>query len=251
MGRLSGKIVLITGGGSGLGRAAAVLAASEDATVIATDVNAAGGAETCRLAGQRCTFLPHDTRSPDDWRRVLGDIESRFGALHGLVNNAGILGPFPSAPEHESLESIHRMFAVNVDGVFLGCSLALPLMAKSGGGSIVNLSSIAGIIGTPHLTAYGMSKGAVRQFSKTIAIHAARSGTKVRCNSIHPGVIETPMGDVLLGDPAFRATRKQAIPLGDFGKPDDVGHAVVFLLSDESRYITGTEIVIDGGMLAI
>lgn len=251
MGRLSGKVVLITGGGSGLGRAAAILAAGADATVVVTDVNTAGGQETCAQAGQRCHFMPQDTRTETDWRRVLGDIESRFGALHGLVNNAGVLGPFPSTPATEDLESLHRLFAVNVDGVFLGCRLALPLMAKSGGGSIVNLSSIAGIIGTPYLIAYGMSKGAVRQLTKSIAVHAARTGTKVRCNSVHPGVIETPMGDVLLGDESFRKTRQTAIPLGDFGKPEDVGHAIVFLLADESRYITGTEIVIDGGLTAI
>jgi 3(or 17)beta-hydroxysteroid dehydrogenase len=251
MARLSGKVVLITGGGSGLGRAAAMLAAAEDATVIATDVDASGGAETCRLAGQRCHFMAHDTRSESDWQRVLGDIESRFGALHGLVNNAGILGPVPATVATENLDSLHRMLAVNVDGVFLGCKLALPLMAKSGGGSIVNLSSIAGLLGTPHLVAYGLSKGAVRQFSKTIAIHCARAGLKIRCNSVHPGVIETPMGEALLADPQIRQMRVASIPLGELGRPEDIGHAVVFLLSDESRYMTGAELVIDGGVTAI
>jgi 3(or 17)beta-hydroxysteroid dehydrogenase len=251
MGRLSGKVVLITGAGSGLGRAAATLAAAADATVIVTDVNEAGGTETVRLAGQRSHFLPQDTSKADDWKRVLGEIEQRFGALHGLVNNAGILGPVPSPPEMEDIDSLRRMFSVNVEGVFLGCKLAAPLMARSGGGSIVNLSSIAGILGTPHLISYGMSKAAVRQLSKSVAIHCAREKMKIRCNSIHPGIIETPMGDALLDDPKFRAMRLATVPLGEFGKAEDIGHAVVFLLSEESRYMTGAELVVDGGITAI
>lgn len=251
MGRLTGKVVLITGAGSGLGRAAAVLAAAADATVIATDVNAAGGAETVRLAGQRSHFLPQDTSKAADWSRVLGDIEARFGALHGLVNNAGVLGPMPRPVEAETLDGLHSLFAVNVDGVFLGCKLALSLMAKSGGGSIVNLSSIAGLMGTPHLVSYGMSKAAVRQLSKSIAIHCAREKLKIRCNSVHPGIIETPMGDAVLSDQKFRAMRLASIPMGELGRPEDIGHAVVFLLADESRYMTGAELVVDGGISAI
>ncbi len=251
MSRLAGKVVLITGAGSGLGRSAAILAAAADATVIVTDVNQMGGAETVRMAGQRAHFMPQDTTQPDDWARVLADIEQRFGALHGLVNNAGILGPVPVSYEAESLDGLRRMFAVNVEGVFLGCKLATPLLAKSGGGSIVNVSSIAGLIGTPQLAAYGMSKAAVRQLTKSVAIQCARSGKKIRCNSIHPGVIETPMGDELLRDPVARQARTAAIPLGELGRPEDVGHAVVFLLSEEARYITGAELVIDGGFTAI
>lgn len=250
MGRLSGKVVLITGAGSGIGRAAAVLAAQEDATVIGTDINDAGGAETGKLAGQRFTFLPQDTSKKADWERVLGEIKARHGQLHGLVNNAGILGAMNTTFEDEDIDGIRRMFSVNIEGVFLGCKLAAPLIRDSGGGSIVNLSSIAGLIGTPHLAAYGMSKGAVRQLSKTVALHCGRKGWKVRCNSVHPGVIETPMGDKLFNDAKQRADRLAGIPLGTFGKADDIGWGIVFLLSDESRHMTGAELVIDGGITA-
>jgi 3(or 17)beta-hydroxysteroid dehydrogenase len=251
MARLSGKVVLLTGAGSGLGRSIATLAAAADATVIVTDISRAGGEETARLAGQRAHFLLQDTSQADDWARVLADIEARFGALHGLVNNAGILGTVPQTYETATIDGLRQMFAVNVEGVFLGCKLATPLLARSGGGSIVNLSSIAGILGTPQLAAYGMSKAAVRQLTKSVAIHCARSHTKIRCNSIHPGIIKTPMGDALLADPAFRAARIAGIPLGELGQPDDIGHAAVYLLSDESRYMTGAELVIDGGITAI
>jgi 3(or 17)beta-hydroxysteroid dehydrogenase len=251
MGRLSGKVVLITGAGSGLGRAAAQLAAAADATVIVTDVNREGGEETVRLAGQRSHFLAHDTSKPDDWARVLADIENRFGMLHGLVNNAGILGPMPNTVETEDLDSMRRLFAINVEGVFLGCKLTIPLLSRSGAGSIVNLSSIAGLLGTPYLVSYGMSKGAVRQLTKSIALYCGREKKKIRCNSIHPGIIETPMGDELLRDPAFRQIRLATIPLGEFGRAEDIGHAVVFLLSDESRYMTGAELVVDGGITAM
>lgn len=250
MGRLSGKVVLITGAGSGIGRAAAVLATQEDATVIGTDVNEAGGAETGRLAGQRYAFLKQDTSSRPDWERVLGEIKARHGKLHGLVNNAGILGPMNTTIEDEDIDGVRRMFSTNIEGVFLGCKLAAPLIRDSGGGSIVNLSSIAGLIGTPHLAAYGMSKGAVRQLSKTVALHCGRKGWNVRCNSVHPGVIETPMGDKLFKDEKARAERLGGIPIGSFGKPEDIGWGIVFLLSDESRYMTGTELVIDGGITA-
>ncbi len=250
MGRLSGKVVLITGAGSGIGRAAAILAAQEDATVIGTDVNEAGGHETGKLAGQRYSFLPQNTSSKPDWERVLGEIKTRHGQLHGLVNNAGILGEMNTTIEDEDIDGVRRMFATNIEGVFLGCKLAAPVIRDSGGGSIVNLSSIAGLIGTPHLAAYGMSKGAVRQLSKTVALHCGRKGWKVRCNSVHPGVIETPMGDKLFNDAAQRAQRLAGIPLGTFGQAEDIGWGIVFLLSDESRHMTGAELVIDGGITA-
>jgi 3(or 17)beta-hydroxysteroid dehydrogenase len=248
MGRLSGKTILITGAASGLGRSAAILCAAADATVIGTDIDVEGGLETARLAGQRAHFMPHNTARPEDWRRVLDDIKARFGALHGLLNNAGVLGKLPHTIETEDVEAMRRLFAVNVEGVFLGCQLAAPLMRDSGGGAIVNMSSVAALKATPPLVSYGMSKAAVRQLTKSVAMTYARAGWKIRCTSLHPGVIETPMGDQLVADPAARAARLSTIPLADLGRPDDIGHAVVYLMSDEARYVTGAELVIDGGL---
>jgi NAD(P)-dependent dehydrogenase (short-subunit alcohol dehydrogenase family) len=175
----------------------------------------------------------------------------REGALHGLVNNAGIAGPFPATFETETLEQWRRMLSINVEGVFLGCKYGVPALRQSGGGSIVNLSSLAALLGTPDLSAYGASKGAVRQFTKTVAMDCARKGYKVRCNSVHPGVIMTPMGEGILPTDKARERARQRIPIGVFGAPEDIAYGILYLISDESRFVTGTELVIDGGMNAI
>ncbi|MGQ0584533.1 MAG: SDR family NAD(P)-dependent oxidoreductase, partial [Reyranella sp.] len=198
MGRVADKVVLVTGAGSGIGRSAAKLLAAEGATVIVTDINQPGGLETVQQAGARARFLLHDTAQEADWKRVIDDVLAREGRLDGLVNNAGIAGPFPSTFESETVEQWQRILSINVQGVFLGCKHGVPAMRGSGGGSIVNLSSLAAFLGTPDLSAYGASKGAVRQFTKTVAIDCARKGYKVRCNSVHPGVILTPMGEGIL-----------------------------------------------------
>ncbi|TAJ36967.1 MAG: SDR family NAD(P)-dependent oxidoreductase, partial [Reyranella sp.] len=203
MGRVADKVVLVTGAGSGIGRASAELLAAEGATVIVTDINRPGGLETVqRIAnlnsGGKARFEEQDTSKEADWKRVIDDILAREGRLDGLVNNAGISGPFPSTFESESLEQWKRILAINVEGVFLGCKYGVPAIRSSGGGSIVNLSSLAAFLGTPDLSAYGASKGAVRQFTKTVAIDCARKGYKVRCNSVHPGIIMTPMGESIL-----------------------------------------------------
>lgn len=250
MGRVSGKVVLVTGGGSGIGRASAELLAREGATVVVSDIDAQGGAETATRIGGAASFLPHDTSSEADWQRVLGAIQDRHGALHGLVNNAGISGRFPSGFEYETVDDWRRIFAVNVEGVFLGCRLAVPVMRESGGGSIVNLSSLAALVGTPELSAYGASKGAVRQFTKSVALACARKGYKVRCNSVHPGIILTAMGEGLLRDPDARKQIQSRIPLGEFGQAEDIAYGVLYLISDESRHMTGGELVIDGGIAA-
>ena len=143
------------------------------------------------------------------------------------------------------------MLSVNVEGVFLGCKYGVPALRQSGGGSIVNLSSLAAFLGTPDLSAYGASKGAVRQFTKTVAIDCARKGYKVRCNSVHPGVILTPMGEGILPTDKARERTRQRIPIGDFGAPEDIAYGILYLISDESRFVTGAELVIDGGMNAI
>jgi len=233
-----------------------VLLAAEGATVVVTDVNTAGGRETVQQIdgqnnGGRARFEEQDTSREEDWKRLIDGILAREGRLNGLVNNAGIAGPFPATFETETLEQWRRMLAVNVEGVFLGCKYSVPALRQSGGGSIVNLSSLAAFLGTPELSAYGASKGAVRQFTKTVAIDCARKGYKVRCNSVHPGIILTPMGDKILANDKARERSRRRIPIGDFGAPEDIAYGILYLISDESRFVTGAELVIDGGMNAI
>jgi NAD(P)-dependent dehydrogenase (short-subunit alcohol dehydrogenase family) len=256
MGRVEGKVVLVSGAGSGIGRATARLLAREGAVVIVTDIDRPGGLETVRQIGGQgkgggARFEEHDTSREADWKRIVDGILEREGALHGLVNNAGISGPFPATFETETLEQWRRMLAVNVEGVFLGCKYGVPAIRRSGGGSIVNTSSLAAFLGTPDLSAYGASKGAVRQFTKTVAIDCARKGYKVRCNSVHPGVILTPMGNSVMPDDRARERARRRIPIGEFGAPEDIAHGILYLISDESRFVTGAELVIDGGMNAI
>ncbi len=251
MSRVADKVVLVTGGGSGIGRATAKLLAKEGATVIVSDINKAGGQETAQQIGGRARFEEHDTAKEADWKRIIDGILAREGKLNGLANNAGISGPFPATFETETVEQWQKILSINVQGVFLGCKHAVPAMRQSGGGSIVNTSSLAAFLGTPDLSAYGASKAAVRQFTKTVAIDCARKGYKVRCNSVHPGVIMTPMGEAVLPDERKRERMRKAIPIGDFGAPEDIAYGILYLISDESRFVTGTELVIDGGMNAI
>ena len=251
MGRVADKVVLVTGAGSGIGRASAKLLAAEGATVIVTDVNRAGGLETVQQIGGRAGEEEEETAKDADWYRISVDILAREGRLNGIVNNAGIAGPFPSTFEDESLDQWRRILSINVEGVFLGCKHGVPALRSSGGGSIVNLSSLAAFLGTPDLSAYGASKGAVRQFTKTVAMDCARKGYKVRCNSVHPGIIMTPMGESILPSEKARERTRQRVPVGHFGTPEDIAYGVLYLISDESRFMTGAELVIDGGMNAV
>lgn len=251
MSRVADKVVLVTGGGSGIGRATAKLLAKEGATVIVSDINKPGGLETVQQIGGKARFEEHDTAREADWKRIIDGILAREGKLHGLANNAGISGPFPATFETETVEQWQKILSINVQGVFLGCKYSVPAMRQSGGGSIVNTSSLAAFLGTPDLSAYGASKGAVRQFTKTVAIDCARKGYKVRCNSVHPGIIMTPMGEQVLPDERKRERMRKSIPVGDFGAPEDIAYGILYLISDESRFVTGSELVIDGGMNAI
>ena len=255
MGRVAGKIAMITGAGLGLGRASARLLAQEGAHVICTDITAADVAETVRMiteAGGSARALHHDVAVPEDWDRVSASVAAQEGLLDILVNNAGIapIGTIESA----DLAQWRRCMAVNADGVFLGCKHAVALM-KAKGGSIINLSSIDGIIGEADLAAYCASKGAVRTLTKAVAVHCAEQGYGIRCNSIHPGYIWTPQTEnYLAGLGRLEAERAKALarhPIGRLGKPDDIAYMVLYLASDESSFVTGTEMVVDGGYLMV
>jgi 3(or 17)beta-hydroxysteroid dehydrogenase len=257
MGRLDGKIALVTGGARGIGRAAATRLSEEGASVVITDMNGAGAEASAGAIGGNAEGLQHDVRSAEDWQRVMDHILARFGRLDIQVNNAGILATANTQTvENTDIDQWRAVQGVNVEGVYLGCQFAIATMKRSGGGSIVNLSSIAGLIGTPHLFAYGASKGAVRQLTKSVAVYCGRAGYKIRCNSVHPGLIQTDMGDEVMGldngdAERNKATRVKMVPLGYIADPVQVANCILFLASDESSYVTGAELVVDGGFTAV
>jgi 3(or 17)beta-hydroxysteroid dehydrogenase len=239
MDRLKDKIVLITGASGAIGKAMA------DAVI------ADGGfALTSDLAGQGATHAL-DVTSETDWLQVIADVGRAYGRLDGLVNAAGIAGL--GNIEETDFATWRKILAVNLDGTFLGCKHGMSLL-KGRGGAIVNLSSIAGLIGGHNFVAYNASKGGVRLLSKSVALHGARLNPQVRCNSVHPAFLEGPMMDAILQDTNFpdaaRARITREIPLGRLGTPAEVADLCVYLLSDESRFVTGAEFVIDGGMTA-
>ena len=256
MGRVQGKVVLITGAALGIGRASAELLAREGARVVLTDLLDAEG-QACASAivegGGEAIYLHHDVADETQWERVIAAAIDRFGRLDVLVNNAGVGWGGP--PEDETLERWRRLMSVNLDGVFLGVKHAIRAMkAAGGGGSIINLSSIEGLVGDPNLGAYNASKGGVRLYTKSTALYCAKAGLRIRVNSIHPGYIWTPMvehflsaaGDVEAGRKALDALH----PVGHVGEPDDIAYGVLYLASDESKFVTGAELVIDGGYTA-
>lgn len=255
MGRVEGKIALITGAGMGLGRASAGLLAREGAALILTDISQShldeAVAELC-ATGASARGILHDTSDPGAWARVEADVRGAEGRLDILVNNAGIapIGTIESC----DMDQWRRCMAVNADGVFLGCKAAVALM-KAGGGSIINLSSIDGIIGESDLAAYCASKGAVRTLTKAVAVHCAEQGYGIRCNSIHPGYIWTPQTEnYLAGLGRLEEERAKALarhPIGRLGRPEDIAWMVVYLASDESSFVTGAEMVVDGGYLMV
>lgn len=255
MQRLANKVALVTGGASGLGKAIAERLASEGARVVITDVDRVAGAATA--AGGSLIFVQQDVCDEKRWIQVVEEVKQRLGRLDILVNNAGILGPMNAiSPVDTPLDVWRRIFAVNVEGVFLGCRAAIPAMAAAGGGSIVNISSIAGLRASPYATAYGASKAAVRQLTKSVAQHCAERKLNIRCNSVHPGDVRTPLWDK--GAEEMAKVRKVPLaevieegrtdsPMGEFTRPEDIAAAVAFLASDESRHITGTKLIVDGG----
>ncbi|MCC6948513.1 MAG: SDR family oxidoreductase [Bradyrhizobiaceae bacterium] len=238
-GRLADRIVLITGAAGTIGRTVAAAIAQEGGIAIGSDLKGRGAE------------LDLDVTQEDDWRRAVAELDRRHGRLDGLVNSAGI-GMLGSVEETDFATWRHMM-AVNVDGIFLGCKYAMPLLRRRGG-SIVNLSSISGIVAGHNLAAYNASKGAVRLLSKSVALHGARLKPPVRCNSVHPSFVEGDMVDAMLRavpDPAkAREKMTSDIPLRRFAKPEEVAALTVYLLSDESGFVTGAEFPIDGGLSA-
>jgi NAD(P)-dependent dehydrogenase (short-subunit alcohol dehydrogenase family) len=258
MPQLTGKIALVTGGASGIGAACARRLAAEGATVVITDVQDLKGEALAAELGAPSLYTHHDVTSEDAWIEVVALVKREFGRLDILVNNAGIGLSAPSVTEM-SLADFQRQQAVNVDGVFLGCKHGLPLMREAGnGGSIVNMSSVAGLKGTPTLAAYSATKGAVRMFSKSVALECAAAKDGVRVNSVHPGIIETPIWQGIIptgapgsnAPPDLDALSTVAVPLGVKGVPEDIANVVLWLASAESRYVTGAELVVDGGFSA-
>lgn len=253
--RIANKTALVTGGGSGLGEASSLRLAQEGARVFVTDIShdsAERVAHSIREVGGKATALHHDVTQESDWLRVHDAIATECDSLDILVNNAGVA--FSGNIEETTLADWRAVNSVNSDGVFLGMKSCLPLITKPGG-SIINISSIEGIIGDPQLIAYNASKGAVRIMTKSAALHCTQAGYGIRVNSIHPGFIETPMvaaGLSAMGDAAeeFHQRIIAAIPMGHLGQAIDIANAVLFLASDESRYMTGSELVVDGGYTA-
>jgi 3(or 17)beta-hydroxysteroid dehydrogenase len=255
MGRVSGKVVVITGAAVGLGKAAAQLLAREGAKVALTDINekeGAAAADEIAAKGGESLFLRHDVSREAEWVEAVKRTIDRWGAMNVLVNNAGLA--VAGNAEDMTLEDWRRLMAVNLDGVFLGTKHAIRAMKRTGGGSIINLSSIEGLVGDPNLAAYNASKGGVRLFTKSAALYCAKANYNIRVNSIHPGYIWTPMvntylqgaGDVEVG----RRELDKLHPLGHVGEPDDIAYGVLYLASDESKFMTGSELVIDGGYTA-
>jgi NAD(P)-dependent dehydrogenase (short-subunit alcohol dehydrogenase family) len=256
MGRVQNKVALVTGAAQGLGAATATLLAREGAKVLLTDINVEGVEQRAAEINARnpgaAEALEQDVTDANQWIQAMEAACSRFGALHILVNNAGV-GSVANI-EEETFDNWRRVHAIDLDSVFLGSKYAIPLIAASGGGSIVNISSISGIIAGHNLAAYNSAKAAVRHLSKSIALHCAKAGNGIRCNSVHPVFVDTPILDrIAAGQDRGVALQKLAgqIPLGRVGRPDDVAYAVLYLASDESAFVTGSEIRVDGGISAM
>ena len=250
MARLEGKVALISGGARGQGAVEARMFAEEGASVVIGDILDDQGRQTeaeLQELGYNVTYIHLDVTSESDWGAAVQAAISTYGKLDILLNNAGIL--IRKNIEETTEEDWDRIFSINAKGVFLGTKAAIPAMRENGGGSIINISSTAGLVGSPNGSAsYTATKGAVRLFTKSTAIQHAREG--IRCNSIHPGPIETDMIADTLNDPANMALRMQRLPLGRVGKPSEIAYGAIYLASDESSFVTGSEVVIDGGTTA-
>ncbi len=245
MKKLENKIAIITGGARGMGATNAKLFVEEGAKVVITDILSQEGEKLAEILGAHCLFIKHDVSSEDRWNYVVSETEKKFGPVNILVNNAGIT--FNKSLETTTLDEYERLMRINATGVFLGMKSVLPSMRKAGKGSIINISSIAGMVGFPNALAYVASKYAVRGMTKAAALELAAEG--IRVNSVHPGLIETPM---IMNDemgPMIDAI-SEGIPMKRTAKPDEVSKLVLFLASDDASYSTGSEFIIDGGLIA-
>lgn len=260
MGQVEGKVIIVTGAASGIGAACARTLAREGARVLVTDVDDKQGPEVVAdivRKGGSAAFVRQDVTDEKRWEEVVAEAVSRWKKLDGLVNNAGV-GLAGSILDF-SLADWRRQMAINVEGVFLGTKYAIKAMKDTGGGSIVMISSVAGLVGSPRLAGYCATKGAVRLFTKAVALESAQNDWNVRVNSVHPGIIDTPIWSSIYREPPGGAGHnvsraqeisKVGVPVGYAGDPQDIANGVLFLASDASRYVTGSELVIDGGVTA-
>ncbi len=255
MNRVLGKVALVTGAAQGIGKEIASLLRTEGAHVILTDIHETPPPSLANLLNEQSSYHCLDVSSELHWKNLSSHIIKTYGHLDILINNAGItgLGHGPQDPEHASLESWHTIHRINLDGVFLGCKYGIALM-KQRGGSIVNMSSRSGLVGVPAAAAYASSKAAIRNHTKSVALYCAQKKYGIRCNSIHPGAILTPLWDDMLGTDANLEKKEildhieADIPLGHMGTSEDVAYGALYFASDESKYVTGSELVIDGGI---
>jgi NAD(P)-dependent dehydrogenase (short-subunit alcohol dehydrogenase family) len=258
MPRLDSKTALVTGAARGIGEAIATAFVAEGAQVMVTDIDDDLGRSLATKLGARACYRRLDVREERDWEAAIAQALASWGRLDIVVNNAGITGfeagVVPHDPEHTDLAVWREVMRTNLEGVFLGCKHAIRAMRPAGRGSIINLSSRSGVIGIPGAAAYAASKAGVRNHTKTVALYCAEQGLQIRCNSLHPAAILTPMWEPLLGQGPDREERMRAFltdtPAGRFGQPEEVAAVAVLLASDEAPYITGSEMHIDGGCLA-
>jgi len=247
MQRVEGKVCIITGAASGIGREDALLLAREGAKVVLTDLNEDAGRQVAAEIGANALFIRHDIASESDWQNVVKTTVEHFGRLDVLVNNAAILAL--GSIEDTTLELWQKVQKINGDGYFLGCKYAIQAMKETGGGSIINMSSVAALGAMPMFCAYSASKGAVAAMTRSIALHCKQQGYRIRCNSVHPDGVNTPMTQALAGGQAIPQEALDQDPMNRMAAPRDIANVVLFLATDESRFVNGAEIRVDNAQL--
>lgn len=247
MQRVEGKVCIITGAASGIGREDALLLAREGAKVVLTDLNEEAGRQVAAEIGANALFIRHDIASESDWQNVVKTTVEHFGRLDVLVNNAAILAL--GSIEDTTLELWQKVQKINGDGYFLGCKYAIQAMKENGGGSIINMSSVAALGAMPMFCAYSASKGAVAAMTRSIALHCKQQGYRIRCNSVHPDGVNTPMTQALAGGQAIPQEVLDQDPMNRMAAPRDIANVVLFLATDESRFVNGAEIRVDNAQL--